>query len=230
MFGNSTPVTSNQTDIHPDLDKVVRTHLEQPWRAPPHGPSRTACLHWLDQVSLKGRPLVLDSGCGTGDSTRRLATIHPEALVLGVDQSEARLGPGAERGLRIADNAWLLRARAEDTWRILHERGYHAERHYLLYPNPWPKPGHLKRRWHAHPAFPTLLAVSRTIELRTNWAVYAREFATALGMAGWRTEVNAAFAPEEALSPFEAKYRASGHGLWRVVAENAGLNSDATVS
>lgn len=216
MFGNSAPVSSNQPDVHPDLAAVVRAHLHAPWRAPAHAPSRNACLAWLEKTTPGAQPLILDSGCGTGESTRQLALRHPDARVLGVDQSAARLGPGAETGIRIADNAWLLRARAEDTWRVLHEHGLVVDRHYLLYPNPWPKSGHLRRRWHGHPAFALLLAMSRGLELRTNWSIYAREFCLALGMAGWNSDGPAPFAPEAALSPFEAKYQASGHVLFRV--------------
>jgi hypothetical protein len=34
MFANSRSVTSNQTGIHNDLERVVRRHLQSPWQAP----------------------------------------------------------------------------------------------------------------------------------------------------------------------------------------------------
>ena len=37
------------------------------------------------------RPVILDSGCGTGASTRKLANMHPQHLVIGVDRSAVRL-------------------------------------------------------------------------------------------------------------------------------------------
>jgi hypothetical protein len=48
----------------------------------------------------------------------------------------------------------FVRADLVDYWRLLAEAGIGLARHYILYPNPWPKIGHLARRWHAHPVFP----------------------------------------------------------------------------
>jgi len=56
------------------------------------------------------------------------------------------------------------------------------------------------------------------IELRTNWRVYAEEFALALDIAGV-ANISEAFVPEEPLTPFERKYQASGHELWRCRSE-----------
>jgi tRNA (guanine-N7-)-methyltransferase len=103
---------------------------------------------------------------------------------------------------------------------LLHTAQMVAKKVYLLYPNPSPKPEHLKRRWHAHPIFPTLLACAETLELRTNWAIYAQEFALALQSCGWRAvqePLPLAQALSAPISNFEAKYAASGHALWRVL-------------
>ena len=61
--------------------------------------------------------------------------------------------------------------------------------------------------------------MTNVIELRTNWSIYAEEFAFALQASGWQAlieqiEIDANIA---ALSLFEAKYARSGHALWRVV-------------
>ena len=55
----------------------------------------------------RGRPLILDSFCGTGQSTRMLAVGNPDALVVGIDKSSERLRKQAEP---LPDNALLLRA------------------------------------------------------------------------------------------------------------------------
>ena len=123
---------------------------------------------------------MLDSGCGTGASTRALARAHPDCLVIGVDKSVARLGrTGASAFPHREGNAVWLRAELSSFWRLALQAGWALERHYLLYPNPWPKPGQLQRRWHGHPVFPELLRLGGRLELRCNWEIYALEFAAA---------------------------------------------------
>ena len=164
-------------------------------------------------------PLMLDSACGTGESTAALALRHPDAFVVGVDQSDERITRGMRKlGDTLPANALLLRADATDLWALMAQQGIRVARHYLLYPNPWPKSEHLQRRWHGHPRLRDLLALGGPIELRTNWPIYAEEFERALRFAGWqtrRTEVPAG----QPLTPLERKYRDSGHALSRVVAQ-----------
>ena len=180
LSGNSRVVSSGQTGPHADLGRVLRRHFEHPFRQPVGDAARVA---WASlRACWNGvMPLVFDSGCGVGDSTRRLALMHPDALVVGVDQSADRLS--RQRPEPLPANAMLLRADLVDFWRLAVADGVQLTHHYLLYPNPWPKIGHLKRRWHGHPVFPALLALGGRIELRTNWATYAEEFAQALVVA-----------------------------------------------
>jgi len=109
-----------------------------------------------------------------------------------------------------------LRAELATFWRLAVQAGWRLHRHFLLYPNPWPKPGHLRRRWHAHPVFPDLLQLGGRLELRSNWAVYAEEFAVAVNHALGTRVQPMRLAGSDDLSPFERKYRASGHALYSV--------------
>ena len=96
-------------------------------------------------------------------------------------------------------------------------------RHCIFYPNPWPKAEHLGRRWHGHPRFADLLRLGGRLELRTNWPVYAQEFAHALQVAGHAATLGVVAAPEaEPISPFERKYALSGHTLWLLQAQLPG--------
>lgn len=225
--GHSRPVRSAQAGPHPDLERVVRCHLATAFRRPPGGASAAAYADF--RARWDGRsPLVFDSGCGVGDGTRRLAARYPEAFVVGVDQSAHRLA--RRRPQPLPANALLLRADLVDFWRLAVRDGVRLARHYLLYPNPWPKPGHLRRRWHGHPVFPALLALGGVVELRSNWPTYVAEFAQALevaqaaGRAKFCTlSVGRLDAADlvEALTPFERKYAASGQALFRLVVEFA---------
>lgn len=176
-----------------------------------------ALLAW--RASHPG-PLVLDSGCGNGESSLALSEEYPDAWIIGIDKTAARLqrrGLSASAGpLHSCARCCFLLADLVDLWRLLAAAGWRFERHYLLYPNPWPKPALRLRRWPLHPLWPTALALSDRLELRTNWEIYAQECELALRQAGWRAELSAVEQNGPPLTPFEAKYRASGHDLWRV--------------
>lgn len=170
-------------------------------------------------ASAHAGPVWLDAGCGTGGSTVTLARRHPEVLVIGVDKSGHRL----ERCPELPVNAHLVRGELVSLWRQAAAAELRFDRQWLLYPNPWPKPGQLRRRWHGHPVFGCILAAG-PIELRTNWRIYAEELAMAASiMGGQASEVERLpIDRQRPLSPFEAKYGRSGHALWRVQAGAAG--------
>lgn len=219
--GRSRCVSSRQRDLHPRLGAVLEAHLARPWRAPLHRPTVAAFADLLHELDGTAGGLVLDSGCGGGESTRRIARLFPDCQVIGVDKSVERLRRGGiARFPHREGNAVWLRAELATLWRLALAAGWRLQRHYLLYPNPWPKPAQLRRRWHAHPVFPDLLRLGGRLELRCNWEVYAREFAFAANrVLGTQAQPVAlggsAAAGEPAISsPFERKYRASGHRLY----------------
>lgn len=90
------------------------------------------------------------------------------------------------------------------------------DKHFLFYPNPWPKSHHLKRRWHGHPVFPDLLALGGEIEMRCNWETYAREFAQAVTYATGEAVAVNRHRPRAGVSPFEQKYMQRSHRLFVV--------------
>ena len=186
----------------------------QEWRTPT---VEAFGLMEKDGVLSDGRPIILDSGCGTGSSTQRLAEMFPRHLVIGVDRSLKRLEKsGFTTGFVRSGNFILLRGELATFWRLLLNSGCSPERHYLLYPNPSPKPGHLSRRWHGHPVFPQLLSLGGEIELRCNWEIYAQEFAEAVSQATGADIDVLKFQPVEAISPFEQKYAERGQSLYSV--------------
>jgi tRNA (guanine-N7-)-methyltransferase len=208
--GNSRPVLSAQQGIHRNLARLIERHRAHRYRRPVGEVSRLA----LDAAlrHRDGRPLILDSGCGVGESTAMLAARHPEAFVLGIDKSADRLS----RLRPLPGNARAIRADLVDVWRALAAAGVRLSRHYLLYPNPWPKPQHLARRWHGHAVFPELLALGGVLELRSNWRLYVEEFATAVAMFTGHPAIVEAYSPAAPISPFERKYLCSGQALHRL--------------
>ncbi|GAC1407653.1 MAG: hypothetical protein NVSMB6_05660 [Burkholderiaceae bacterium] len=163
-------------------------------------------------------PLILDAGCGVGWSTYHLAVQFPTHFVIGVDQSADRLARGINPPQAGPPNLLLVRADLVDYWRLLHAARIELARHYILYPNPWPKIGHLARRWHAHPVFPTVVALGGAFECRSNWSVYIDECASALTQLTESPVAAEPYVPTAAITPFERKYLASGHALTRCCA------------
>lgn len=214
MQQRSRAVFSNQTGPHDDLSRRVARALEHPWRKPIAEHTQAAfdqVSHWL---SHQARPLILDAGCGVGISTRKLALQFPDHAVIGIDRSEDRLG--RDHGI-VPENAYLARADLVDFWRLALDAGWAPKRHYLLYPNPYPKASQLKMRWHGHPVLPVLLALGGQLELRSNWSVYIEEFAQAVAqVTGQQANIDAYDPKGDYLTPFEAKYARSGQTLWRL--------------
>ena len=213
-IGNSRPVTSNQQAVHEHLDALVARHRQARFQKPV-APFNLTAFELADTwLSSSARPLILDSCCGVGASTRHLAAAFPDHLVIGVDRSADRL----ERNLgALPENALLVRADLVDFWRLALAAGWKPEQHFLLYPNPYPKKSDLKKRWHAHPVFPTLVALGGRLESRSNWPLYLQEMQQALAGYG----VAACLEPlavKQPLTPFERKYHLSGQALWRLTA------------
>ncbi|WP_341679410.1 methyltransferase domain-containing protein [Niveibacterium sp. SC-1] len=216
MYANSRTVESAQAGPHEKLAELVTRHMAEPFRKPIS--AHTGAAYEVVMRDWDGRaPLLLDAGCGVGWSTLALARAWPDHFVLGVDQSEDRIGRG--KPADAPDNLRFVRADLVDFWRLLRRDGLKLDRHYLLYPNPWPKIGQLARRWQGHAVLPEMLALGGLLELRSNWKIYVEEFALAVtqvtGRAGRLREHEA----PEPLTPFERKYRDSGQALWRYEVE-----------
>lgn len=219
MIANSRVPTSAQTGIHEHLANLLDRHLTAPFRKPYTDYNRAAFAASLERRAriAPDAPLILDSCCGVGESSIALARAFPDHYVIGVDQSASRLARKIDgKSVDLPANLDLVRADLVDYWRLLNDEGVRLARHYLLYPNPWPKIGHLSRRWHGHPVFPAMLGLGGILECRSNWPIYIDEFCFAVRRLTQRETVRESFVPDTPLTPFERKYLNSGHALFRM--------------
>ena len=124
MHYHSRPVSGGQTSIHRQLLQVLAKHLHSAYKKPVTAYSRTLFATVENLRKQINKPVILDSGCGTGASTQILAAENPHALVIGVDKSAHRLARGgldADIGLRA--NCLLLKMDLVDFWRLALQHG-----------------------------------------------------------------------------------------------------------
>ena len=217
MFNMSTPVASSQQLPHKNLQRKLSLYMNSDYRNSIPKYAQDEFNRFKQVLSNKKTQIILDSGCGTGESSVKLAMANPHCLVVGVDKSVNRM---QRCNAEAADlkNIMYVRCDLIHFWRLLQQAQLRLSQHYLLYPNPWPKPGHLQRRWHAHPVFPAVIDLGGELVMRTNWHVYAQEFALALQAYTGACVSMAELKITHAISAFEKKYSASGHALYEVKA------------
>lgn len=212
--GNSRSITTNQVGVHDKLDELVLKYQSSVNKRPVGEHTQAA----FDEVSqwLGGftGPVILDSCCGVGESTATIAKAHPEARVIGVDKSAQRVEKHSHYQIE-QDNYCVIRADVNDFWRLVRQSNWQVVKHYLLYPNPYPKKTQVQKRWHGSAAMVDLMAITTNIEVRSNWLIYLMEFAQAAkhyGTISDLSEVKGA----NAMTPFERKYSSSGQTCWKL--------------
>lgn len=213
MFANSKKIVSNQEDVHEHLETIVSKHLQSPYQKPFQQHNLQAFDRLMEFIKSQSfEQLILDSCCGTAVSSRFLAQQNPNAVVVGVDQSLHRLNKNKEP----LDNLILLQANCEDIWRLCCSKKICFDKHYILYPNPWPKKNQLKRRWHGHPVFSCLPKLAEQTILRSNWEIYLQEFSLAWSLINRKESELTLLNVENPMTAFEHKYACSGHPLYEL--------------
>ncbi len=220
ITGDSKVIITNQTGVHEKLTEVVTKHLRYPSKKPYQAHTEQAFAEINILVQNFSGEIILDSCCGVGQSTRLLAKQNPNALVIGVDKSAHRINRNVDEltqnnGESEVSNFHLIRADLNDFYRLVVAANWPVTKHYILYPNPWPKSKHLQRRWHGSAVFPEIMAIGKQIILRSNWLLYLEEFKVAASIAGTEGVISKVD-DLQALTPFEAKYQASGQVCWQL--------------
>lgn len=102
----------------------------------------------LAPLSLFGRrvPLRLEVGFGHGEFISGMAAAHPDEDFIGIEYDPLRVTKTAHKSLKAGvTNVRLFGGEAHTFVRLrLPPAAFH--RVYILFPDPWPKPGHRRRR------------------------------------------------------------------------------------
>ena len=101
---------------------------------------------WLPERYSAYEALDLEIGCGHGHWLRDYGTAHPERLCIGIDIMSRRVRLGNQkREKRSLENIVFLKAEARE---FLEAAPLSArfDRVFLLFPDPWPKARHHKKR------------------------------------------------------------------------------------
>lgn len=177
----------------------------------------------LDLAQVFGReaPRTLEIGFGNGDNLAALAAAHPDQDFIGVEVH----APGVGHLLHKAAEAGLenLRVSRQDAVDLLRDRIAPAslDSILVLFPDPWHKKRHHKRRL-VNAEFAEL-AVSRlrtggTLQLATDWTPYAEWMLEVLNpVAGLRNRsADGAYVPRNPgrlRTRFEARGERLGHAV-----------------
>ena len=174
-------------------------------------------LSW-EEAFGNGNPVELDIGCGRGRFIIEAAQARPNVNYLGIDVSGKSLRLAkeriAKRGIQNAKTAWA------DARRFIAERvaDESLEAAHLLFPDPWPKSRHRKRRV-ATPEFAAqlrrALGKGRPFHVATDIADYFDELLEAVASDGHFEIVSEdLYDPERHfLTNFAAKYLEQGREM-----------------
>jgi tRNA (guanine-N7-)-methyltransferase len=190
--------------------------------APGGATGATASALDLDSLFGRSAPRTVEIGFGNGENLAKMAAAHPERDYLGVEVHR----PGVGRLLLALEALHLTNVRVicHDAVEVL---GRQIPQHSLdevviLFPDPWPKKRHHKRRL-VQDAFVELVAQrlrpGGVLRLATDWQPYAEEMLATL-TANRRLQNLApggGYIPrpaERSATRFEKRGERLGHDVW----------------
>lgn len=178
----------------------------------------------LDLPAIFGNanPVTLEIGFGNGETLAQLAQRHPERNYLGVEVHSPGVGHlMIKLAAQESDNARILQCDAMELLRHHLPAGSLAGV-MLLFPDPWHKKRHHKRRI-VQAEFADLvhraLMPGGLLHMATDWESYAQQMLRVLsGHPGFDNQAGSGnFAPrpdDRPLTKFERRGQRLGHGVW----------------
>jgi tRNA (guanine-N7-)-methyltransferase len=193
--------------------------LEDLW--PRYGVEFSPAPLSLDALFGRQAPRTLEIGFGNGEHLAALAASHPERDYFGVEVH--RPGIGHLFMLAATNNLTNLRASAHDAVEVLRDQiaPRALDEVLVLFPDPWHKKRHHKRRLIQPPfveLIATRLATGGVLRLATDWEEYALQMLEVMSASPLFTNLSPTGdwmpRPEErAPTRFEKRGARLGHGV-----------------
>jgi tRNA (guanine-N7-)-methyltransferase len=195
--------------------------LELLW--PKYGVELTATgVVELDTLFGRNAPRTVEIGFGNGENLSKMAAAHPERDYLGIEVHR----PGVGRLLLALEEQQLTNVRVicHDAVEVLTRQipQHSLDEVVILFPDPWPKKRHHKRRL-VQGAFVELLTrclgPGGVVRMATDWQPYAQEMLATLTANPRLENLSAAGAyiprPDERVATrFEKRGKRLGHEVW----------------
>ncbi len=184
----------------------------------------------LDAASLFSRtaPLVLEIGCGMGETTAAIAAAHPEINFLGCEVFAAGVGALSKRLHEMElTNVRICQHDAVEVVRDMIGENSLSGIH-IFFPDPWRKARHHKRRLIQAPFVKLLakrLAPGGYLHCATDWENYAEQMLEVLSSEPLLKNLSSdGFAKTQAnplcerpRTKFQARGEGLGYGIWDLV-------------
>lgn len=181
----------------------------------------------LDEIFPAQQPLLIEIGFGNGETLIHLAQKHPDWNFIGIEVHPPGVGRLLNEVARLElTNIKVIR---HDAVEVLDHMLPAAccDRFYLMFPDPWPKKRHQKRRILQPDLVEKIarcLKPGGSFHLATDWQDYAEQMLDVLSETDVLQNRYGAgnYAPEPSERPltrFEARGRRLGHDVWDLVFE-----------
>lgn len=190
----------------------------------PYTPQLKTAQDWA-QIFGNDNPIVLEIGCGMGETTAKIAAQNPNINYIGVEVFTTGVGALLKRVQEYGlSNLRIIQHDAVEIVRdmIPHETlsGVH-----IFFPDPWHKARHHKRRLIQTPFVHELalrLKVGGYIHCATDWENYAEQMLTVLSAEGLLHNTAPAHGfierpDSRPLTKYENRGNRLGHGVWDVL-------------
>ena len=176
----------------------------------------------------KAAPVILEIGCGMGETTANIAASQPDKNFIGIEVHTPGVGSLLkEIATRELSNLRVVQHDAVEVLRDMIAPGSLAGVH-IYFPDPWPKKRQQKRRLIQPPFVHELalrLAPGGYMHCATDWEEYALQMLGVLSTEPLLENSSNGFALRPDYRPqtkFEARGLRLGHGVWDVVFRRKG--------
>lgn len=174
------------------------------------------------EIFPKEGPTILEIGFGNGDTLTTLAQTNPEKNFIGIDVHK----PGVGALLLKLEKFQLTNVKVfcTDAIEVIQSIPDESlESVYLLFPDPWPKRRHHKRRI-VQPLFVELiqkkLAVGGKFHLATDWEDYAYQMSDIVSQnPHLKLSLSTSSNGQRPITKFETRGRKLGHSVWDFIFE-----------